>query len=101
MDPREDDDIPYDSDDNDDNDPVIRSLRNEMVRLEAQLDQLMAADRERAEEIAVLRARLTELEIIVERLRDKYRRAARMWGWIAGFYGAAIGIWLGWLLRLF
>ena len=99
MDPREDDDIPYDSDDND-NDPIIRSLRNEMVRLEAQLDQFIAADRERGEEIAVLRARLTELEIIVERLRERYRRNSRMWGWIAGFYGAAIGMWVSWLLRL-
>ncbi len=97
MDPREDDDIPYDEDDND---PIIRELRTEMVRLEAQLDQLMAADRERAEEIVVLQARLTELEMVVERLRERYRRSARLWGWIAGFYGAAIGMWVSWLLRL-
>jgi chromosome segregation ATPase len=97
MDPREDDDLPYD--DSDDNDPVIRELRNEMVRLEAQLDQLMAAARERAEEVAELRARLTELEEIVDRLRERYRRGSRLWGWIAGFYGAAIGMWVSWLLR--
>jgi len=97
MDPRSDDDIPYDEDEND---PVIRSLRNEMVRLEAQLDQLLAADRERADEIALLQARLTELELLMQQLRERYRRNARIYVWIGGFYGAAIGMWLSWLMRL-
>ena len=97
MNPREDDDLPYD--DSDDNDPVIRELRIEMVRLEAQLDQLMAAARERSEEVAELRAKLAELEEIVDRLRDRYRRSSRMWGWIAGVYGVVIGMWVSWLMR--
>jgi hypothetical protein len=98
MDPREDDDIPSDWDESDDG--MIRELRLEMVRLEAQLDQLLAAERERAEEIAALHNKLSELEMLVGRLRDRYRRSARVQGWVAGFWGAAIGMWLSWLLRL-
>lgn len=98
MDPREDeDDLPFD--DSDDHDPLIRGLRAEMVRLQAQIDQLMASARDRAEEIADLKARLTELELAVERLRVRYRHGVRLWAWVAAFYGAAIGMWLSWLLR--
>ena len=98
MDPREEDDVPFDSDDGDD--PLIRSLRAEMVRLEAQLDQLLAAERERAEEAAALQVRLEELERLVAGLRDRYRRSSRMYAWIAGFWGAAIGMWLSWFVRI-
>src|SRR5215217_8825815 len=97
MDPREDDDLPFD--DSDDHDPLIRELRAEMVRLQAQIDQLMASARDRAEEVAELRARLSELEAVVERLRGRYRQSLRLWACIAGFYGVAIGMWLSWLLR--
>ncbi|VTU00696.1 unnamed protein product [Gemmataceae bacterium] len=97
MDPREEDDVPFDSGDNDD--PLIRNLRTEMVRLEAQLDQLMAADRELAEEAAALRVRLDELEYQIATIRDRYRRSARMYGWIAGMWGVGIGMWLSWLIR--
>jgi hypothetical protein len=96
MDPREDeDDLP--SDDSDD--PLVRELRAELVRLEAQLDQLRAAERERAAEAAELRARMDDLESAVEQLRARYRRQARMWVWIAGLYGASVGMGLSWLMR--
>jgi tetrahydromethanopterin S-methyltransferase subunit G len=94
MEPR--DDLPYDESDHD---PLIRELRAEMVRLQARLDQLTAATRDQAEEAAELRARLTELEIAVGRLRERYRRASRFWGVIGLFYGAAIGMWVSWLFR--
>jgi len=97
MDPREDDDIPYD--DSDENDPLIRNLRNEMVRLEAQLDQLMAGVRERAEEAEDLRARMEELEKIIDRIKSRYRRASRFWGVIGLMWGISAGIWIGWLLK--
>ncbi|MBA4186785.1 MAG: hypothetical protein C0467_02080 [Planctomycetaceae bacterium] len=97
MDSREDDDIPFDSDEDE---AIIRELRIEIIRLEAQLDQLIAADRERAEEIGLLQARLTHLEIEVARLRERYRKSSRLWGWIAGFYGVSIGMWVNWLIRL-
>lgn len=96
MDPREDDDVPYDDSDED---PLIRELRMELVRLEAQLDQLAAAANERAEEVAELSARLAELESLMDHLRGRFRRYARMRGWIAGIYGVAVGMWLSWLLR--
>ncbi len=98
MDPREDEDLPYD--DSDDNDPLVRELRNEMVRLQAQLDQLNAAAQERAAEVADLRARLDELERLIDAIRARYRQKARLWGWTALFYGIAIGMWLSWLIRL-
>jgi hypothetical protein len=97
MDPREDDELPYD--DSDDNDPLVRELRMEMVRLQAQLDQLLAAARERAEEVAELRARMGELERLIDNIRNRYRRHVRLWAWIAGLYGASIGMTLSWLLR--
>jgi uncharacterized protein involved in exopolysaccharide biosynthesis len=96
MDPREDDDLPSDDSDND---PLVRELRAELVRLEAQLDQLLAAERERAAETAELRARMDELERGIEQLKSRYRWQARMWVWIAGLYGASIGMGISWLLR--
>lgn len=99
MDPREYDEPPFDNSDDEDADRSLRQLRTEKVRLEAQLDQLEAAERERTEETAALRARLLELEGVVQRLRTIYQRNTRRWKWIAGFYGVVIGLWLGWLLR--
>jgi len=96
MDPREDEDPPFD--DNDDNDPVIRELRAEMVRLQAELDQLSAAVRERAEESAELRARLDELERVIERIRLRMRRS-RIWVAIGVVYGVSLGMWIGYLLH--
>src|SRR5262245_28578510 len=96
MDPREDDDL---SRDDSETDPLIRELRPAMIRLEAQLDQLLAAVRDRSEEAAELRTRLAELEEAIERLRQRFRQRARLWGWSGLFYGIAIGMWLSWLLR--
>jgi predicted transcriptional regulator len=97
MDPREDEDPPFD--DSDENEPLIRELRLEMVRLQAQLDQLTAAVRERVEEAADLRVRLEELERIIDGIRARYRKQARLWAWIAALYGASLGMTLSWLLR--
>ena len=97
MDPREDEeDLPSDDSEND---SLVRELRAELVRLEAQLDQLLAAERERAAETIELRARMDELERGIEQLKARYRWQARMWVWIAGLYGASIGMGISWLLR--
>jgi septal ring factor EnvC (AmiA/AmiB activator) len=69
----------YDSpDESEGTDPIIRELRTEIIRLEAQLDQLTASIRERAEEAAVLQAQLVELEMRVERLEARRRRDERL-----------------------
>ncbi len=59
-------------------DSVIRELRTEIIRREAQLDQLTASVRERSEESAVISARLALLEETVARLRVRQRRDARL-----------------------
>jgi septal ring factor EnvC (AmiA/AmiB activator) len=61
-------------DESEDTDPTIRELRAEIVRLEAQLDQLAASVRERTEEFAVLQAQLMELQAHVTRLEARRRR---------------------------
>ena len=69
----------YDSpDESEDTDPIIRELRLEIVRLEAQLDQLMASVRERAEEAAEIRAKLAELELAIDRLKARRQRDERL-----------------------
>ena len=49
-------------DESEDTDPTIRELRTEIIRLEAQLDQLTASLREQSAESALIRAQLVELE---------------------------------------
>ena len=74
----------YNDEDNEDfnspeeTDSVIRELRFEIIRLEAQLDQLTASVREQSEESAVIASRLAELEQAVERLRTRQRRDAKL-----------------------
>ena len=69
----------YDGPDgSEDTDPIIRELRGEIVRLEAQLDQLMASVRERAEEAAEIRTKLAELEQAIDRLRARRLRDERL-----------------------
>lgn len=69
----------YDSpDESEDTDPVIRELRTEIIRLEAQLDQLQASVRERAEEAVEIRAKLVELERALERLKARRRRDEKL-----------------------
>ena len=70
-----------DSDDFDrpeETDSVIRELRAEIIRLEAQLDQITASVRERAEESALISAQIAELQRAVQRLRARQRRDARL-----------------------
>jgi hypothetical protein len=99
MNPRDDEDPPFDDFDDTDRDPVVRELRTEMVRLQAQIDQLAAAARERAAEIADLRARLTELELRFEVIKARQRRDLKVWAWAMAMYGTAMGLGLSYLLR--
>lgn len=85
----------FDSDEFDspeETDSVIRELRLEIVRLEAQLDQLSAGVRERAEETAAIAARLAELEAAVDRLQARQRRDQRLLvlAWV--MVGASLGM---------
>lgn len=59
-------------------DALIRELRVEILRLQAQLDQLRASVREQRAEAAVIAARVAELEVVFERLRARARRDARL-----------------------
>jgi hypothetical protein len=99
MDPNEEDDD-YSFDEPSETDPVMRDLEIEMVRLQAQIDQLSASARERAEEIAELRIRLIALEQRVDALKMRYRKNVRLWIWIAAMYGAAAGMVFSYLMRL-
>jgi hypothetical protein len=69
-------------DESEDTDPIIRDLRTQIVRLEAELDQLTASVRERvrerAEEAAAIQARLAEREQRVSRLEARRRRDERL-----------------------
>ena len=98
MDPR-DDESEFSFDESDGAEPVIRELQIEMVRLQSQIDQLSAGARDRAGEIAQLRARLAELESRVEALKSRFRQDLRLWVWIAAIYGAAVGVAMTWFLR--
>jgi hypothetical protein len=76
---RYDDDYDNDSrDESEDTDPTIRELRAEIIRLEAQLDQLTASVREQAEEAAIIQAKLIELEERVTRLEARRRRDEKL-----------------------
>jgi hypothetical protein len=101
MDPRD------DSDDDDlgpddpsaDAEPIIRELRAEMIRLQAQIDQIAAAAHDRAGEIAILRARLIELERRLDAIHARHRRALKIWIAIAAAYGSAVGLGLSYLFH--
>jgi septal ring factor EnvC (AmiA/AmiB activator) len=69
----------YDApDESEDTDPIIRELRTEIIRLEAQLDQLRACVRESTEEVAEIRAKIAEMEAILERLKARRRRDEKL-----------------------
>ncbi|MBN9122037.1 MAG: hypothetical protein J0I06_23330 [Planctomycetes bacterium] len=69
----------YDSPDgSEDTDPTIHELRTEIIRLEAQLDQLAASVRERTEETALISAQLAELKVWVARLEARRRRDGKL-----------------------
>ena len=91
MDPRDDDDeFPFDE--SDDAEPIIRELRTEMVRLQAQIDQLAAAAQDRAGEIAQLRVRLADLENRVAAIKARFRRDLKLWVLDRALYGTAVGM---------
>lgn len=94
---RFDDENESDSDDFDspeESDSLIRELRLEIVRLEAQLDQLTASVREQTEESIAISARLAELEAAVERLRARQRRDTKLlvlaWVMVAASLGMSL-----------
>lgn len=95
--PYEDDDFSFDEPN--DADPIMRELRLEMVRLQAQIDQLAASARERAAEVAELRIRLTELELRVNALKMRHRKSVQLWIWIAALYGAVAGMGFSYLMH--
>lgn len=100
MDPRDDnEDDDFGPDEPADAEPIIRELRFEMIRLQAQIDQIAAAAHDRAGEIAILRARLMELEARLDTIQSKHRRNLRVWVLIAALYGSALGLVLSYLLR--
>ncbi len=71
----DDDDSDFeDRDDIEDTDPIVRELRIEICRLEAQIDQLSASMRERAAETAVIRAQIAVLEERLALLEARQRR---------------------------
>lgn len=83
----------YDSpDESEDTDPVIRELRAEIIRLEAQLDQLTANVRERVEKTAIIQAQLAELEVRIARLEARRRRDEKLLvvAWVIA--GAALAL---------
>lgn len=100
MEPRdENDDDDFGRDESSDAEPLIHELRSEMVRLQAQIDQIAAAAQERTGEISVLRVRLAELERRLDLIQARYRRNLRIWICTAAMYGTALGLGLSYLLR--
>ena len=99
MNPRDEFDDDRGPDDSADPEPVIRELRTEMIRQQAQIDQIAAAAHDRAEEIAILRAPLAELQSRSDASRTRYRRSLRMWVLVGVLYGLALGVALSFLLR--
>lgn len=95
----------FDSDDDfdptDESDPQIREMRLEIVRLEARIDQLAAAERERAAEMEELRVMMDDLSrriAALEAFRKQYGRRMIAIGLSAAMIGTAvaqvvIGIW--------
>jgi uncharacterized protein involved in exopolysaccharide biosynthesis len=70
----DDDDDFEERDDTGDTDPIVRELRLEICRLEAQIDQLSASMRERAAETVLIRAQIAVLEERLSLLEARQRR---------------------------
>jgi septal ring factor EnvC (AmiA/AmiB activator) len=87
-----DDDREYDP--SDESDPETRQLGAEILRLEAQLDQLAAAVREQATESAELHAMLADLEERMRALEARRRFDHRVLVWavplVWAFCGASV-----------
>jgi hypothetical protein len=99
MNPRDDYDDERGPDDSADAEPVIRELRAEMIRQQARIDQIAAAAHDRADEIAILRARLAELQCRSDASRSRYRRRVLLWTLAGVLYGIALGLCLSFVLR--
>lgn len=99
MNPRDDYDDDRGPDDSADPEPVIRELRTEMIRQQARIDQIAAAAHDRADELAILRARLAELQSRGDATQARHRRSIRMWVLAGAVYGLALGIALSFILR--
>jgi hypothetical protein len=89
----------YDDEDNgydgsEDTDLSVHALRAEIVRLEAQLDQLTACVRERAREAAEIRAKLVMLEEGLERLKARRRRDEKILIAVWMMLVLSLGLWL-------
>lgn len=91
-----DDDREFDP--SDESDPEMRALRAEILRLEAQLDQLAAAVREQAEESAELHAMLADLEERIRTLEARRRFDHRVLIWLVPLVWTAFGASLTYLL---
>jgi hypothetical protein len=70
-----------------------------MIRQQARIDQIAAAAHDRADEIAILRARLAELHSRSDANRARHRRSVRVWLLAGMLYGLAVGAALGLMLR--
>jgi septal ring factor EnvC (AmiA/AmiB activator) len=81
-------------DESEDTDPTIRELRAEIIRLEAQLDQLTASVREQAAESALIQAKLVELEARIVRLEARRRRDEKLivLAWVIGVLSLALAL---------
>lgn len=81
-------------DDPGDTDPIVRELRTEICRLEAEIDQLGASVRERAAEAALIRAQLADLEERVALLEARQRRYLMLvraaWALMCGSLGLSL-----------
>jgi septal ring factor EnvC (AmiA/AmiB activator) len=87
-----------DFDPSDESEREIRGLRAEVVRLEAQLDQLAASVREQAGETAELRAVLADLDERIRALEGRRRLDHRVLIWLVPLTWAAFGASLTYLL---
>jgi len=85
----DDDDREFDP--SDETDPEIRQLRAEILRLEAQLDQLAASVREQAAESARLNAVLADLESRIRRLEARRRFDHRVLVWLVPLVWTVFG----------
>lgn len=91
-----DDDREFDP--SDETDPEVRHLRAEILRLDAQLDQLAAAVREQRAESAELHAMLAELEERIRLLEAHRRLDRRVLVWLVPLVWATCGASLAFLL---
>lgn len=82
-------------------DPVVRELRNEIVRLEAQFDQLAAATARQEAEMELIRAETAELHRLIDDLaasRRRFKRQMLVQSVVMGAAGAVLANAVLWLI---